>query len=91
VEDLAIDSTNNVVVVGRLRTGVAPNAHDDAFVAKFDSTGAHLWTRTYSGDVEFGNERANGVAILDDDSIVVVGTREDIEDAPDAWLARLAP
>gem|GEM_PF-2035827 len=91
VEDLAIDSTNNVVVVGRLRTGVVPNAHDDAFVAKFDSTGAHLWTRTYSGDVEFGNERANGVAILDDDSVVVVGTREDIENAHDAWLARLAP
>ena len=91
IRDIAVDSQGHVVVVGTVRTGPLGSWDSDALVIKYDASGTFLWSRTFSGDVMMGSEHARGVDILDDDSIVVTGAREDIENAPDAWLIRLAP
>lgn len=91
VNDIAVDTRGNVVVVGTLRTGPFTGGDSDALVIKYDASGTLLWSRTFAGDVVMGSDTARGVDILDDDSIIVTGVREDIEDAPDAWLIRLAP
>ncbi len=91
IRDIAVDSLGNVIVVGTVRTGPFNSWDSDALVIKYDASGTLLWSQTFSGDVVMGSEHARGVSILDDDSIVVTGAREDIEDAPDAWLVRLAP
>ena len=91
IHDIAVDSQGNVVVVGTVRTGPFGSWDSDALVIKYDASGTFLWSRTFSGDVTMGSESARGVRHLDDDSIVVTGAREDIENAPDAWLVRLAP
>jgi len=91
VNDVAIDAHGNVFVVGAVRTGPFGSWDTDALVLKYDASGTLLWSRTFAGAVVQGGDNARGVSVLEDDSVVVVGSREDIENAPDAWLIRLAP
>ena len=69
---VAIDSNNNVYITGyTLGSLVGSNAgSDDAFLAKYDSTGIRVWTKqlgTSSSDV------ARGVAIDSNNNVYITG------------------
>ncbi|MBW2456970.1 MAG: hypothetical protein JRI68_20820 [Deltaproteobacteria bacterium] len=64
--DVAIDGQDNMIVVGELHGdtnfggGVLPDGGSgDAFVAKFDSAGTHLWSQRYG---DGSDQQAHGVA-----------------------------
>jgi len=73
-ERVAIDAADNIYVVGNT-TGAFPgftNAGEgDAFVRKYDASGAELWTRQFGGG---SWDRADVVATLDDTHLYVVGS-----------------
>ena len=57
VDQLAIDSSGNVIIAGTFQgtlnlggSALVSAGVNDIFVAKFDSTGAHLWSRRFGGD-----------------------------------------
>jgi len=64
---VAIDSSDNIVVAGKLSWSGNP----DFYVVKFDSTGAKLWDATYDSG---GLEQAYAVAIDSADNVIAVGT-----------------
>jgi hypothetical protein len=85
---LAVDGQQNVVVAGlffgTIDFGGGPlisNGEDDSFVAKLDADGGHLWSGHYGG--AFGMDRANGVAVDDDDNVLVTGSFTDGTDFGD--------
>lgn len=66
---VAVDGNGNVVAVGyEYRTDLPPQG-EDWLVRKYDGQGTLLWSRTYHR----GSEKAWGVAIDSNGSIVVVG------------------
>ena len=81
--DVAVDSGDNVYVVGYY-TG-APNfgggSLNDfgtyaAFIAKFDSSGAHIWSKGFGGPSDGSNQtftRVESIAVAANDDIVVAG------------------
>ena len=70
------DSGNNIIIVGHAEGdvdfggGTVNSADDNIFVAKFDSSGTHLWSRVISGS---GNDAAGDVAVDSNDNILVSG------------------
>ncbi|UQA62991.1 hypothetical protein [Polyangium aurulentum] len=74
---LATDAAGNVVVAGRFTGtpdfggGKLTNAGGyDIFVAKYDSTGKHVWSKRFGGA---GDEQATGVAIDGMGTVTVIG------------------
>jgi CheY-like chemotaxis protein len=77
---VAIDSTDNVIVtgyfVGSMSFGGTTlvsgggNSTPDMFVAKFNSSGTHVWSKRFGG--AFGNY-ANGVAVDNNNDIFITG------------------
>jgi len=74
---IAIDGVGNILVTGEFQNtlsfggGTLTSAGSwDAFVAKFGSGGAHLWSRS-SGDTDL--DRGSGVAVDMDGNVVVTG------------------
>ncbi|MFO1153135.1 MAG: SBBP repeat-containing protein [Rhodospirillales bacterium] len=69
---LATDAAGNVVVAGYTwgSLGGANQGNEDAFVAKYDANGKHLWTRQF-GTAE--GDRAYGVATDGSDNVVIAG------------------
>lgn len=65
--DLAIDSLNNIVAVGRISAGVALY---DWMLRKYDSVGEIVWTSVEDIDRK---DLASGVAFNSDDDFVVCG------------------
>jgi cysteine-rich repeat protein len=82
----AVDSQGNVLVAGFV-TG-DPSQGRNLWVRKLDPTGETLWTHVHGGDFG-GDDVAYGLAVLADDSILVVG--EETVDVGNtvAWLRRL--
>ena len=75
---LAIDTTDNIIMTGSIGYPVdfgggvlSPLGNWDAFVAKFDSSGTHLWSQRY-GDADYQN--AYNVAVAPGGDIVVAGS-----------------
>lgn len=74
---IATDSQRNVIIAGQfndtidLGGGPLQSVGDsDIFIAKFDSSGRHLWSRRFGGKVR---DEATGIAIDSRDRIVVTG------------------
>jgi len=74
---LATDAAGNVVVAGKFfgtpdfGGGKLLNAGGaDIFVAKYDSAGKHLWSKSFGGT---GDEQATGVAIDEMGTITLIG------------------
>lgn len=74
---IAVDGNSNIVVTGIFR-GVASFGGDaltsagteDIFVAKYDSSGSHLWSKRFGGTTR---EESHAVATDNSDNIVVTG------------------
>lgn len=81
---LAVDAQNNVVVVGAFRGevdfggGALVSAGDaDGFVAKYGSTGGHLWSRRFGAALA---DSAVAVDIDSQDEVVIAGSFRDTVD-----------
>jgi hypothetical protein len=103
---IAVDAQNNIAIAGTLTNTInfggsdltARNAMSDAFVAKFNAAGTHVWSRKVGSDG--GNEDARGVAFDPSGNVLVAGVAIQPVDfgngtAPangsaDAWVARYA-
>lgn len=81
VEDMEIDSQNNIIIVGYTQSANLPveNAYQenfggswDAYIAKFDSTGKSLIFASYLGGYDF--DSAGEIAIDNEDNLYVTGT-----------------
>ena len=84
---VAIDSLDNIVVVGYTESDGAGNP--DCLVAKYDSSGTLLWDKTLGGS---GGDFGAGVAIDSSDNIIVVGTTSsDGAGNIDCLVAKLPP
>ena len=78
IYDVAVDGQGNVIIVGGFTGTVdfgggpftTPSSSSDIFVAKYSSTGAHLWSKHFGNT---GVDRANGVAVDAFGNIVVTG------------------
>ena len=75
---MAVDGSGNVVVAGTFGSGtvdfgggpLTSAGNEDIFVAKYSSTGAHLWSKRFGGaDPDHGH----GVAFDGNGNVVVVG------------------
>ncbi|QDG49533.1 hypothetical protein FIV42_01905 [Persicimonas caeni] len=74
---LAVDSQNNIVLVGEFGDtadfgggAVTSAGASDIFVAKFDPNGAHLWSHHYGAA---GEDGARAVAVDSQDRVLVTG------------------
>ena len=102
---VAIDGLGNAIVVGYLNGSVdfgggkiASAGGDDILVAKFDSTGHHVWSERF-GDAQ--DQSAKGVAVDGAGNVFVVGKFEGVVDfgggpltssgSTDAYLVKLDP
>jgi hypothetical protein len=65
---MTIDASGNLYIAGETANYGAGG--DDAFLAKFDSAGAELWSNTVGGT---GNEYARAVALDTSGNIIIVG------------------
>jgi hypothetical protein len=103
---LAVDAAGNVVVAGRYYGAVdfgggpmpSPSNNYQAFVAKYDANGEHVYSRSFG---DFWAEKATDVALFADGSAIVVGSFTGnidfgagaLESAglDDAFVAKLGP
>jgi len=84
---VAIDSANNIIVVGYTNSDGAGGY--DLLIAKYNSAGALQWDRTLGGT---GNDRGNAVAIDSANNIIVTGrTDSDGAGGNDVLIAKLPP
>jgi uncharacterized delta-60 repeat protein len=67
---LAVDSSNNVIVVG---SSPGSGTADDYTIIKYSSAGVPLWTNCYNGSAN-NSDRANAVAIDANDDVIVTGS-----------------
>lgn len=106
VADLAVDPSGDVIMVGRFWGEVdfgggvmnSMSQWEDAYIARFDPQGQHLWSRQY-GDID--EQEIRGVALDDAGNILVVGFFRssidfgggtlDSEGLQDIFAAKLAP
>ncbi|MCC6526981.1 MAG: hypothetical protein IT373_30320 [Polyangiaceae bacterium] len=103
VTGFAVDSSGNSIVAGYFEGAVDFGGGSlvavgvyDGFVAKFDSSGAHVWSKRF-GNQDVG---ATGVAVDAADNVVLVGTLAGTMDlgggaltstGTDAFAAKLSP
>jgi uncharacterized delta-60 repeat protein len=72
--DVAVDSKDNIITVGRETRGGSYNASTMWRVAKLNSSGSVLWAKTFDPNTDNSSvDYAWGVAVADNDDIVVVG------------------
>jgi len=84
---VAIDSANNIIVVGYTNSDGAGGA--DFLIAKYNSAGALQWDRTLGGTI---SDSGNAVAIDSANNIIVVGyTASDGAGGNDLLIAKLPP
>ncbi len=83
--DLAVDSLNNVIIVGRAATGSGIN---QLYVRKVNGAmTAEVW---HFGPIDTGGyEGATGVAIDSDDNVLVVGRANDVVGHPGIFTIKL--
>ncbi len=78
VQDAVVDASGNVIItglfIGTVDFGggpfVVPGILGDIFVAKYDSTGAHLWSKQF-GDT--GPDQGNAVAVDASGNVIITG------------------
>ena len=77
-ESVAIDGKGNVIVTGHTSNSIdlgggqlANRGFEDALVAKYSNTGAHMWSKLYGGT---GTDLGTEVAISNGDMVVVAGS-----------------
>jgi PKD repeat protein len=76
---IAVDSTGSVAITGSFSNAMsfggatltALNAMTDGFIARFTSSGAHMWSRRFGADD--GNEGGYGITIDPSGNVVVTG------------------
>lgn len=93
---IAIDSAANVIVVGyfvgTINLGgsdlVTSTSQQSVFVAKFDSSGNHLWSRQYG--VEPTHEQGWDIAVDSNDDLVIAGYYRGAPDFGDGPLPATA-
>jgi cysteine-rich repeat protein len=78
--DVAVGSDGSVYVAG-----IAINADNDAWVAKWNPDGSQAWSESF--DSGNGNDAANSIAVAADGTVYVVGSRKD--DGDDQWVIAL--
>jgi hypothetical protein len=78
VRDIAVSDTGDIYLTGFFQgTGnvgggpIASAGIDDLFVAKYSSTGAHVWSKVLGGS---GDDVANSLAVDTDGSVIVTGS-----------------
>ncbi len=103
--DLAVDTSGGVVFVGAFSQPVdfgggelTSNGSGDAFVAKLDARGDHVWSKHFGGKQD---DSADGVALDEEGNVAVTGyfsLKADFGGHPqealgnrDAFIARLDP
>lgn len=79
VRDIAVDSDDNVIAVGR---EVSSSDKEDWRVVKYDSAGQLLWKDVYSSGN--GGDAVYGVTVDSNDNVVAVGYKN-IADDKDDW------
>ena len=74
---IGVDTSGNVLVIGQFQGTVdfgggalISAGGSDIFVAKYSSSGAHLWSKRFGGT---GNESGNGIAVDGGGNVVVTG------------------
>jgi hypothetical protein len=103
---IAIDGQNNIAVSGLFSNTInfggsdltAKSAMTDAFVAKFNAAGTHVWSRRVGSDS--GNDDARGVAFDPSGNVLVAGVSVQPVDfgngtvpangSADGWVAKYA-
>jgi hypothetical protein len=78
---LALDHSGNAYISGATYSADFPttpgawrsqlSGRRDAFIAKFSSTGAHVWSKNIGG---IGSDTANGIACDANDNVIVTGS-----------------
>ncbi len=63
-------SPNGIATSGAFKTSFSGNGNSDAFIAKFNVSGARLWATYYGGS---GHDRGNGIATDISGNIVIIG------------------
>jgi uncharacterized protein (AIM24 family) len=78
VDGVAVDGSGNVVVTGRFQgsvnfggAGLTSAGGQDVFLAKYSSSGTHLWSKRFGGTL---GDRGNSVAVDGNGNVVVTGT-----------------
>lgn len=85
VSDMAIDSNNNVYIVGH--SFVNWTNRDDGILIKYNSAGERLWVRTYNGNENQG-DYFTGVVIDDQGYIYAAGHSNRVTTGYDAVLIK---
>jgi len=83
-QDVITDSSNNIVLVGRHMGDVdfgggvlaGESLFSDIFIAKFNSSGAHVFSQTFSGPTGSIDD-AQSVDVDSSDNILIAGTFQD--------------
>ena len=111
---VAVDHLGNVVMTGFFRGEIdfgagtpfvsAPEYRNDVFVSKLSPGGAHVWSRSYGGEIDgTDGEHQNGesVAVNQDGDVYVAGSftgaitfdgvQHDATDGQDIFLLKLDP
>lgn len=76
--DVATDSQNNIYVTGYSQTS-SGNATEDIGLIKYDAAGSLLWSKLF--DNLSGNDRANAVAVDQNDFVYIAG-QTDVDPDP---------
>ncbi|MFO8020729.1 MAG: hypothetical protein R6U96_19050 [Promethearchaeia archaeon] len=66
---IALDASNNIYIVGSMGTWYT---EFDAFIAKYDNHGNHLWNLTWDGESN-GNDYGKDIALDASDNIYITG------------------
>lgn len=86
-QSVAVDSANNMILTGFTDSFGAGN--NDAFIAKYSSSGSLLWNETWGGSLD---DRGYGIAVDSTNNIVIAGyTRSFSADLYDAFVAEYSP
>jgi hypothetical protein len=70
---IAVDSKDNIYITGQTSGDLDGNDNaggQDAFIARYDSSGTKMWTKLFGG---FFDERGNAIAVGGGDSIYITG------------------
>ena len=86
VNDVAVDVSGNVVVVGSQGEAEA----SDLWVRKLDPDGETLWTQTYAGAAGM-RDAALGVAVDEAGNVIVAGYETMAAGGTDAWIRKYDP